>query len=66
MKEKQFENDTKEVIATQIRNKNIQILEKQGKYPEEDTENYWMIGIDINSCSEQELQEMSIFDKDFW
>lgn len=60
------DDDLNYVISIQIRDKNIEILKEQGKYPEEDTENYWMIGIDINSCSEQELQEMSIFDKDFW
>lgn len=60
------DDDLNYVISIQIRDKNIKILKEQGKYPEESTENYWMIGIDINSCSEQELQEMSIFDKDFW
>lgn len=60
------DDDLNYIINIQIRDKNIKILKEQGKYPEESTENYWMVGIDINSCSEQELQEMSIFDKDFW
>lgn len=59
------EDDLKYVIQNDIYIKNVNIY-NQDKYPESETENYWMIGIDINNVSEQELQEMSIFDRDFW
>lgn len=60
------EDDLKYVIRNDIYKKNIEIEKTQGKFKEEDTENYWMIGVDINQVSEEELQKMSIFDMDFW
>lgn len=60
------EDDLQYIINLQIRNKNIKIEQTIGKYPESDTENYWMVGIDINTMSESELQSLSIFDRDFW
>ena len=60
------DDDLEYTIRCQIRRKNIKIEQTMGKYPEESTENYWMIGIDINSLPEEELQSLSIFDRDFW
>mgnify|MGYP006908802852 CR=1 FL=1 len=60
------EDDLKYVIRNDIYKKNIEIEKTQGKFKEEDTENYWMIGVDINQVPEEELQKMSIFDMDFW
>lgn len=59
------ESDLEYTIKNDIYIKNVNIY-NQSKYPESETENYWMIGIDINSLDEQELQELSIFDRDFW
>lgn len=59
------ETDLEYTIKNDIYIKNVHIY-NQGKYPESETENYWMIGIDINTLDEQELQELSIFDRDFW
>lgn len=42
------------------------IRQIEDKFPEESIENYFMIDVNLNECSEQELQEMSIFDRDFW
>ena len=63
---KDGEDELKWVIKNDIYMKNIKIEQTIGRYPESETENYWMIGININNVSEQELQEMSIFDRDFW
>lgn len=60
------DDDLELIISYQIREKNIKIEQKMGKYPESQTENYWMIGIDINNLPEDELQSLSIFDRDFW
>lgn len=64
--EDEDEDDLEYIINLQIKNKNIKIEQTIGKYPESDTENYWMIGIDINNMSESELQSLSIIDRDFW
>lgn len=61
-----IEDDLEYIISCQIKNKNIEILNTIKKYPESETENYWMIGIDINKLTEEELQSLSIFDRDFW
>lgn len=60
------DDDLRYIINLQIRNKNIEIEKRVGKYPESNTENYWMIGIDLNTLKEEELQSLSIFDRDFW
>lgn len=60
------DDDLEYIISLQIRNKYIEIEKRIGKYPESDTENYWMVGVNLNTLKEEKLQSLSIFDKDFW
>lgn len=65
LEKQEGESDLEYVIKNDIYIKNVNIY-NQPRYPESETENYWMIGIDINELSEEALQSLSIFDRDFW
>lgn len=65
LEKEEGESDLQYVIRNDIYIKNVNIY-NQPRYPESETENYWMIGIDINELTEEELQSLSIFDRDFW
>lgn len=65
LEKEEGESDLKYVITNDIYIKNVNIY-NQERFPESETENYWMIGVDINKLSEEELQSLSIFDRDFW
>lgn len=65
LEKEEGETDLQYVIRNDIYMKNANIY-NQERFPEAETENYWMIGININELSEEELQSLSIFDRDFW
>ena len=65
LEKQEGESDLEYVIKNDIYIKNVNIY-NQPKYPESETENYWMMGIDINELTAGELQVLSIIDRDFW
>lgn len=65
LEKEEGETDLEYVIKNDIYIKNVNIY-NQEKYPESETESYWMLGIDINELTAGELQVLSIIDRDFW